>query len=131
MNVRTRWCMTAVLVAMAATLAYAGVEVKPDKDNVVASKLEGEWSPDEAVNQRLGVKAQGKMVFKSDPAVAAKVPEKYDKFLKGKQVYLAGVMTKGEADFPFVLIEHKGNPHLVYFRAQGGDPMGDAESFNL
>jgi hypothetical protein len=44
---------------------------------------------------------------------------------------MAGIMKSGKNDYPFILIEHKGNPHIVIFREWDGDPVGDAESFNV
>ena len=41
------------------------------------------------------------------------------------------MMTLRDKEHVFVLIEHRGNPHLVWFREAGGDPLGDAESFNV
>lgn len=73
----------------------------------------------------------GAVIFKSDAEVAKLIPAKYDEFLKDKRVYLAGRMTLRQQDYPFIFIEHKGNPHLVYFRQRGDDPLGDAESFNV
>ncbi len=40
-------------------------------------------------------------------------------------------MSRGGRRSPFVLTARSGNPHLVYFRPRGGDPLGDAESFNI
>jgi len=85
----------------------------------------------------VGESAGRSFEFSIDADVAGKIPAKYDKFLKGKTIYLAGTMKvqrrRGGAakGHPFVLITHKGNPHVVYFRPRGGDPMGDAESFNV
>ncbi len=115
------------------------VKVEPDKENVVASRLEGDWQPDPDLSQRLTGNENAAMIkliisFKSDPATAEKIPAKYEKFLANKQVYLAGILTiKGEKtrEHPFILIEHRGNPHVVFFRERNEDPFGDAESFNV
>ncbi|MBM4073184.1 MAG: hypothetical protein FJ271_30315 [Planctomycetes bacterium] len=117
----------------------AEIKVEPDKENVVASRLVGDWLLDAALTGRLArnakVPAEAALVsFKSDPAVAAKLPAKYEKFLANRRVYLAGLMTlKGQKSrqHPFILIEHRGNPHIVWFRERDGDPLGDAESFNV
>jgi len=110
-------------------VSWAQLQVQADKDNVVASKLDGLWEPDVELTKRLSGTASGKITFKSDAAVAAKVPAKHEQSLKGKQVYMAGVMTLEEKEYPFVLIQHKGNPHVVFFQGRDGDPLGDAESF--
>ncbi|MFQ5749907.1 MAG: hypothetical protein ACE5H3_10690 [Planctomycetota bacterium] len=52
--------------------------------------------------------------------------------LEGEWVIcMAGNATLGDKESPFILIEHSGNPHLVFFREREGDPMGDAESANV
>ncbi|MDP6380276.1 MAG: hypothetical protein QF662_02925 [Phycisphaerae bacterium] len=141
---------TAVLLAVCGILAGICVAMRPvtpskvtrDKENVVASRLEGTWRLHAKLTERLtgrkvrpGGKARG-FIFESDSAVAETIPEKYDKFLKGKQVFMAGTMRflgrgAGAGARPFILIQYKGNPHIVYFMQRDGAPMGDAESFNL
>ena len=123
--------LAAVLVLCLNVSGRAAQEVKADKDNVVASKLEGTWEPDVEVTARLGANSKGRLSFRSDVNITAKIPAKYDAFLKGKQIYMAGVMTLIQKEHPFLVIEHKGNPQVVYFRERNGDPLGDAESFNV
>lgn len=124
------------LLFVAFTLALplgltAEIKVEADKDNVVASKIEGTWEPDDMLTKRVEGASLGAVIFKSDAEVAKLIPAKYNEFLKGKRVYLAGRMTLRKQEFPFILIEHKGNPHVVYFQQRGDDPFGDAESFNV
>ena len=107
------------------------LQVEPDKENVAGSRLEGRWEPDAELTARLGGRTSGNVSFKSDITVAAKLPARYETFLSGKRLYLSGVMTLRESEYPFILIENKGNPHLMYFRQRNGDPFGDAESFNM
>jgi hypothetical protein len=109
----------------------AQLKVQPEKENVVASKLDGSWEPEGELTRRLSGTTLGKLSFKSDAAIAAKIPAMYEKFLQEKQIYMAGVLTLRDKEHPFVLIEHKGNPHVVYFCERDGDPFGDAESFNM
>lgn len=125
--------MVTVLLTVFATAAWAALGVKADKDNVVGSRLEGRWRCEDALTKRLTArnKPRGNIAFKSDPKVAHEIPEKYETFLAKKQIYMSGIMTSRGKSHPFVLIEHKGNPHVVYFRERDGDPMGDAESFNV
>jgi hypothetical protein len=130
--------VTALLVACLA-MTSAPFQVKADKENVVSSRLEGKWRPQAALTKRLTGKSKspqgeapsGSLSFKSVPSVAQKIPTKYKKFLQNKQIYMAGMMSRRGKANPFILIEHRGNPHIVYFRERGGDPMGDAESFNV
>ena len=63
------------------------------------------------------------MGFYADDKVVTKIPEKYEKFLADKTIYMAGIMKSGKDEYPFILIEHKGNPHIVYFRERDGDPL--------
>lgn len=128
---KSLWIAPALAVGL--TWGLADVEVEPDKENVVASRLAGEWIPDVELTERLAGSTGGlaSLSFTSDPEVAARVPEKYEKFLAEKRVYMAGVLKFPGKQHPFLLVENSGNPHVVYFRERDGDPMGDAESFNL
>ncbi|MBN1418787.1 MAG: hypothetical protein JXP34_08415 [Planctomycetes bacterium] len=142
---------TGMLVTMVALLpgagdsqtAEGGLRVSPDKENVVASRLEGDWQLDAALNKRLtgseGPRRGGEanpaaIAFKSDPSVTAKIPAKYEEALSQKRIYMAGILTfrrGGPKEHVFILIEHRGNPHIIWFRERDGDPLGDAESFNV
>ncbi len=133
---RVAWL--AVLGLFVAAVAHAGMlEVKPNKENVVASRLEGKWVVEPKLTQRLYGQPRAsfppgdEVEFISDPAVAGKFPERYDKALKGKPIYMAGTMKVKGSAHPFILIEMNGNPHLVYLCEKDGDPMGDGESFIL
>ena len=125
----------AIVVAVGACslTALAGVEVKPEKENVVASRLIGKWKTHADFSSRLNGHAvrEEAITFTQDASVATKVPDAYAEHLKSKQVYLAGKMTRNGKTYPFILTEYNGNPHLIYFRERNGDPMGDGESFNL
>ncbi|MCX5649762.1 MAG: hypothetical protein NTX40_11850 [Planctomycetota bacterium] len=129
-----------LLVAGAAVVlgaAGAGVKVAPDPENVVASRLAGTWGTDKDLWTRLAggpVSIPGwSFRFEADESVAAGLPARYADFLKDKPIYLAGRISGGHlsAACPFVLTVLHGNPHVVYFREKDGDPMGDAESFNV
>lgn len=139
-----RFLPTLVALIMGVTFAptlNAEIKVEPDKENVVASKLEGDWRLEPALTKHLAKSTEGSeggeaISFKSDSSVAAKIPPaKYEKFLANKRVYMAGIVTFKKGGKPrenvFILIEHKGNPHVVWFRERGGDPLGNAESFNV
>jgi len=122
-----------VLGLLVAASAMGGLRVEPDKENVVASRLEGTWAPHAALNQRLWGRPGGKSVlsFKSDPAVAQNIPKKYESILSKKRIYMAGKMIRNGTEHPFLLIEMRGNPHIVYFREGNGDAMGNGESLNV
>ena len=116
-----------------ALMAFAGLEVKTEKENVVGSRLIGKWKTHASLSERLQGNAgrEETVVFVEDKTVAAKVPDRYTEALKQKPVYLAGIMTRNGKAHPFILTEYNGNPYVFYFREKNGDPMGDGESFNL
>ncbi len=126
-------CIVLIVLSFCTVIVFAGLEVKKDKENVAASRLIGTWKVNKTLSTRLWGEdiLKREYVFTEDDSVAAKIPEKYKEFFKDKQIYLAGTVKINTETHPFLLIENKGNPHLVYFRELDGDPMGDAESFNL
>ncbi|MBT3295138.1 MAG: hypothetical protein HN383_07700, partial [Verrucomicrobia bacterium] len=67
----------------------SGLRVKTEKENVVASRLIGEWKTSASLSERLrGTAARIEtLAFSEDASVASKVPEAYAEFLKDKQVY--------------------------------------------
>ena len=79
----SRALATACLLLVPTTLFAGELRVHPDKENVVASRLEGTWRPHPALTQRLTGKPPkskaeeptGAIRFESDPSVAAVVPE--------------------------------------------------------
>ncbi|MGB0767546.1 MAG: hypothetical protein ACPGYV_07525 [Phycisphaeraceae bacterium] len=121
------------------TLAIAGLKTQPDKENVVASRLVGSWTPDQALTKYLGGTPihefanleDKRLTFTEDAAVVERIPTKFHPFLKEEQIFLAGQMELGDDSFPYVLITHKGNPHVVIFMPRDGKPMDNAESFNV
>lgn len=125
---------TALLV-VALAMKPARFKIKNEKQNVVSGRLEGNWQPHIPLTKRLigkrydAATSSGYISFSAEPSVVQKIPAKYEKFLKDKTIYMAGIMTRWGKDYPFILIELVGNPHIVYFREREGDPMGDTESF--
>ena len=128
-----------MIILITSSIASAELKVEPDKDNVVSSRHEGRWNVDDSINKRLGQNQSVAVEFKDDKTVVESIPDKYEKFLGGKTIYMAGTITfympgpkkRNIAISPFILIEHKGNPHVVFFREWDGDPFGDGESFNV
>ena len=123
----------AALAALLASTSIASAELKvhPDRNNVVSSRLEGPWKIHAAISTRLGRNRGGALEIKSDSRVVDTIPEKYETFLTDKTIYMAGTMKWDETVYPFILIEVKGNPHVVYFRKRADNPPGDSESFNV
>lgn len=111
----------------------AGLEVKPDRRNVVANALIGEWRLDQALQDRLGGPAEAgdRIAFREDAAVLAKVPRQLAEKLRSMRLFLAGTMTRKGKEHAFLLTELNGNPTVVWFRERNGDPLGDAESNNV
>ncbi len=122
------------------SMCFAELKVEADKENVVASRLEGSWCKDASLSERLTGKKLAEeptkpaISFKSDSSVLDKLPLKFAEFLKDKKIYMAGICTfHGEKnqEQPFLLIENHGNPHVVWFRERNGELYGDAESMNV
>ncbi len=104
--------------------------------NIVALHMEGEWSyevMDEEKPYETGI------IFQKDTTILTLIPKKYYDFLVKNPIYAAGYMIISskkddkmeEKKVPFLLTTLFGNPHIVWFRERGGDPLGDAESFNV
>ena len=134
MSARTVAISSLGAILLLSAIAQAAFTVQPDKENVVSNRIMGAWRVDGAATERLGGgKSSGldSVSFRADSRVAERIPEKYGKFLDGRRIYAAGRLTLKGKDHPFILIVHAGNPHVVWFRERDGDPMGDAESFNV
>ncbi len=109
-----------------------GLQVKPEPQCIVANGLLGVWRSDPALAERLGRKASAKKLeFREDATVLAKIPAAIATKLKAFPILLAGTMQKGETKHVFLLTVLSGNSTLVWFRERGGDPCGDAESWNV
>ena len=94
-----------------------------NEENVIAGALDGSWKSTETENV---------ISFQKDTEVLKIIPTKFNEFLETKIIYHAGyLMFNDDKKLAFVLIENAGNPHILYFREKGNDPLGDAESFNL
>ena len=137
---KSHWAMMAVVVAVVGVGAcslWAALKVQADKENVVASRLEGTWTLHADLTKRLtGEKSDSAgYQFTKDDDVAAAVPDKFEKILKDMTIYMSGKMKvtrgKNEETYPFVLVSYKGNPRVIYFREGDGQPMGNAESLNV
>jgi hypothetical protein len=142
MNACHRLLLAAIVLGTACQTALAdGAKVEPDKENVVASRLEGTWRPHAALTERLtgrkviagGESPFGQLVFKSDPSLAEQLPEKFVKALAERKarIYMAGTMRFKEKKLPFYLINISGNPHVLFFLERDGDRFGNGESFNV
>ena len=135
----TRYTLSLALtsISLVAHAVTAGeLKVEPDKENVVASRLEGNWQAHNSLTQRLTGNAKsrpGKLSFKSDPSVAGMVPDKYAKFFTEHKmkIYLAGYVNFDGKDHPFVVSQIRGNPHVMFWLERNGDPFGNGESFNV
>lgn len=109
-----------------------GLQVKPEPQCVVANGLLGSWQADPELGKRLGKKAPvERLEFRDDAAVLAKIPTAIAGKLKSLPILLAGTMRKGDSEHVFLLTVLSGNPTVVWFRERGGDPCGDAESWNV
>jgi len=124
--------------------AQERLQVQPDRQNVVASRLAGAWQTDSALTERLrgspGVNdanvEQGgarQIEFRSDPSIVEQVPQAMVDIIRSRiptlQIFMAGTVSLSGVDHPFILLNMSGNMTVVWFRERNGDPMGDAESF--
>jgi RNA polymerase sigma factor (sigma-70 family) len=112
--------------------------VTPAAENVVGSRLVGEWRPDPELSKRLGDKGWANVVLTiaADPKVAADVPDAYRPMFAGKRIYMAGRMQvqpeKGETlSYSFLLVEHLGNPMLIYFLPEGPNVCASEEAVTV
>lgn len=104
-------------------------------DNLVARRLEGTWTQ----REDLTLKLQGTDLAERDVSFTVTVdpqavPDRILKKLGSKlklTVYLMGRIKLKDQEHPFILAGLHGNPHVIWFRERNGDPLGDAESFNL
>jgi len=110
--------------------AQAGLIVAPAAENVVGSRLAGTWEPDPDLARRLGISAAAeRLTITTDPAVAREVPHEYQALFAGKRIYLAGrIDVAGRDVYPFLLVEHLGNPLLVYFVPSGPNVCAGEEA---
>jgi hypothetical protein len=125
---------TVLLAALLSGVAKAVVPVRPDKENVVASRLEGTWRLHTDLTKRLYGRSFDEvstLSFRSSSAKSIELPQDFAKFIEGKTIFLAGTFTGDGKEYPFLLTEYRGNPHIFYFKERDGDPMGDSESFNV
>jgi hypothetical protein len=132
--------LPATLLPAIAPLEGALVMDLENKENVVASRLIGEWKLSAAINQKLQVTSTtpATITFTADAAaIPPEVLEKLagrmkEKKLKGDlTVYLVGKLKLDTTVYPAFLTNLNGNPHLVMFREKRGYAFGDTESCNV
>jgi hypothetical protein len=111
--------------------AHAETRISHDTENVVASRLSGRWTIDHQLTRRLTGEEpeQLEIEFINDAPILAVIP--LPELIRGKQIHLAGTMKMNEMSYPFVLITHHGNPHVVFFKEGEESPLGDLESFTV
>lgn len=116
-----------------ALCAQSGLVLQPDPENVVAGRILGHWRLDTELTKRTGAKADlgEELEFRRDDALVGKVPATIATKLQGLRIYLSGVMVRRGTEQPFLVTVLQGNPYVIWFRERDGDPMGDAESFNV
>ncbi|MBK7875360.1 MAG: hypothetical protein IPJ77_06360 [Planctomycetes bacterium] len=121
----------AVLLSASAALVQGAFELKPDKDNVVASRIEGVWVLHEDETHHIGgeKRPQG-FAFVRDDKAAGRIPAKHKELL-AHDLYLAGEVQIERDTFPFVLTTAHGNPRVVVFRPAAGDAYATPQAFNV
>jgi hypothetical protein len=123
-------------VALAAPTIVRELRVRPDKNQVVASRLAGAWEPDPALGERLGTKARmERLEFTPDESVLATIPAELAEKIAAERIYQAGTLRfveKGEEKrMPYLLLVHGGNSSVVYFLSRNGQGLDDGESMLL
>ena len=94
-----------------------------DKENIVASAIDGTWKSTENENQ---------LTFKKDTTVLKLLTPKYFEALRDKTIYHAGHLSGIWSDTEikgiyFILIEHHGNPLILVFEEKDGHIVGSGE----
>jgi RNA polymerase sigma factor (sigma-70 family) len=117
-----------LMLARTSALRTVSVAVSSSPQNVVARGIVGTWEWDADLNAKLGNTSTGRptLTVTRDDSVADAVPANFRELFEGKRVYLAGrvVLSTRNAkpvSHRFLLIEHLGNPLLVYFVPKPGD----------
>src|SRR5207247_11000604 len=106
---RQTWllALAAIYVFGHPPVATAAVEVKPDKENVVASRLAGAWEPDPVLTTRVGGRGLGPVAFRVDAKAGAQLPEKFAALFRERPASLAALMTVGGQGVPFGVTENR------------------------
>jgi|GEM_PF-4056684 len=117
-----------LLLERASATRSVSLSVSASPQNAVGTGLIGAWEWDTELNAKLGhVSAtEPRLTFTRDDSVAESVPAAYRDLFEGKRIYLAGRVALGvrnakDVSHQFLLVEHQGNPMLVYFVPKPGD----------
>src|SRR5207247_3313549 len=107
---RQTWllALAAIYVFGHPPVATAAVEVKPDKENVVASRLAGAWEPDPVLTARLGGRGLGPVAVRVDAKAVAELAEKFAELFRERPADLGGVMTLRREECSLLLREEHG-----------------------
>lgn len=100
------------------------LSVTPSPQNAVGNGLIGEWEWDADLNRKLGNAGTPttRLTFTRDDTVADELPPSHRDLFEGKRIYLAGhARVRSGTSYRFLLVEHLGNPMLVYFVPKPGD----------
>ncbi|MBI5362200.1 MAG: hypothetical protein HZA53_03410, partial [Planctomycetes bacterium] len=122
-----------VSIAALAPAAFVqnAFELKLDKENVVASRLEGVWVLEEEETHRIGGEKQPRgFAFVRDEKAAARIPAKHKELL-ANDIALCGEVQIERETLPFVLTTAHGNPRVVLFQPAAGDPWATPRGFNV
>ena len=125
-----------VLISVASATFVGGSVPRledPEFKNLVGAHIAGTWTMQSEVTAMLAGPGGGQlgksMTFKEDASVEKKLAGEAAEFIKKQGVFMSGIMTKSDGDFPFVLTQVAGSPYVFWFRERKGNPMGDSESF--
>lgn len=113
-----------VLAAIAVALPQSNAPSRSQNAefSLIGAHLAGAWNKKDDVSAMLGDAVRGPIgtsfTFKEDASVKTKFTESIIK----QGVFLAGIMTKSDGDFPFVLTQFAGNPIISWLREHKLDP---------
>ncbi|MEK7486897.1 MAG: VIT domain-containing protein [Planctomycetota bacterium] len=98
-----------------------------DSKNLLSQRLKGHWKMEPVLTARLnGDQTIKEISFTSDFTAQKAIPEEYANQLSNKSIYFIGRMTFNQTEYPFLLIEEKGIPQIIYF-----EQTEKAQTFNV
>jgi hypothetical protein len=122
----------ALSLALAAP-ALVDLRVRPDPNQVCASRLAGAWELDTPLTERLGAMPMMERIeFTPDEGVLAQIPAELTEYIAKERIWQAGMVRyteRGEEHLgPYALITFTGNSMAVIYRSRDGGALDDGES---
>jgi hypothetical protein len=115
-------------------LCSAKPRVIDNPDNIMSTRLAGDWIYDQAISDSLGAESEPhELVFRLDNNAIDKIPARFDHFLESQEIYAVGYAEiphshREIAHSIFFLVERHGTPALLLFYNHNNEEYGDATS---